>query len=346
MSHSYHQERAPILRIFGDHAGRMAKLLRLNPALLQRIVYAPRSAIHSMGAFLHLAPESCRPDQTVAEILDERDPRELLRCAIPNAPSRLYRALNRAGDTVHERSFYERLSKHCWGPLSDLLLEGGLLNERRLDRVEALLKMDPVIISMRGILDRPMYEIEAIDILLAFLRAHGAFEKADSELPNEAGLPAVLRRLQKALDRIEAPLPDFALPPPFRIVRTIGELRIAGRLLNNCVRHIRALGTDHWMQLASGTTVYVTTIDTPQMLVALRKVGPGLWALDEVRGPDNGSVEGDARTMLIDALRVAGVRLLRDTPSNALSMLSGTGALLNCEDDPVILGEPDVGLAA
>jgi hypothetical protein len=233
MNHPYHCEKAPILRVFGDLAARVGVLLRLNPSLLQRVAFAPRPAIHSIGAFLHLSPEACRPDSTVAAILDQRDPRELLRCAIPNAPPRLFRALDRAGDQVRERSYYERLATLCAGPLGEMLLSGGPLSDRRLDHVEGLLKMDPAILSLKAILNHSMIRIMAIEIVIIFLRAHGVFDEAEFRLPDGAGLPAILRRLQKALDRIGAPPPSFSLPPPFRIIRTVGDLRRVGKLLNN-----------------------------------------------------------------------------------------------------------------
>src|ERR1700722_2987541 len=119
MSHSYHTEQSPVLRIFSGLAARVGVLLRLNPSLLQRVAFAPRPAIHSIGAFLHLCPDADRSDTEVAAILNDRDPRDLLRSAIPSAPPRLYRALDRAGDHVHEKSYYESLAPLCVGPLAD-----------------------------------------------------------------------------------------------------------------------------------------------------------------------------------------------------------------------------------
>src|ERR1700722_10108217 len=189
MSHSYHTEQSPVLRIFSGLAARVAVLLRLNPSLLRRVAFAPRPAIHSIGAFLHLCPDAHRSDTEVAAMLNERDPRDLLRSAIPNAPSRLYRALDRAGDHVLDKSYYERLASLCSGPLSDFLLSGGSLNPRRLDRLEALLGMDPIIVSLPGIWDQQLCEIEAVNAIIIFLRAHNVFDAADFRLPGEVGLP-------------------------------------------------------------------------------------------------------------------------------------------------------------
>jgi hypothetical protein len=343
MNSSHHQETAPVLRIFGDHADRVAKLLHVNPLLMRRVTYATRSAIHSIGAFLYLSPQARQSDIRVAAILEETDPRELLRSAIPNAPKMLYRALDRAGDHVLDKSYYERLGVHCAGPLSDLLLSGGSLSPRRLDRLEVLMGMDPIIISLRGILDRQLCEIVAVNAIITFVRAHGVFDEADFKLPEEAGVPAVLRKLQQALDRIEAPAPIFSLPPPYRIIRTVGEMRGVGKTLNNCLKNLRSFGTDHWLRLASGEAVYIAS-DVPPMLAALRKVGPDLWFLDEVEGPENADVLSQTKEMLTSALLQAGVRLIRESPAHALRVLGAGQALIECEDDgEEINGAHEVG---
>jgi hypothetical protein len=90
---------------------RAATLVQIE-APRARLAFAPASAVHSVGAWLYLASEKDQPDAQVAAILDETDPRNLLRAAIPAAQARLYRALGRAGDRVRDRRFYERLSAH------------------------------------------------------------------------------------------------------------------------------------------------------------------------------------------------------------------------------------------
>jgi hypothetical protein len=326
-------EQAPVLLTFGDHAARMATLLRVRPSLLERVAYAPRRAIHAIGAFLFLAPEAREPDATVAAILDERDPRDLLRSAIPNAPARLYRALDRAGDRVHENSWYERLAVLCTGPLADVLLSGGPLNDCRFSQFEALLELDPAILSLHTILDGPLYQIKAVGTLITFLRAHEAFAVGDFRMPAGARLPAVIRRLQTALDRIEAPAPGFSLSSPFRVIRTVGELRRVGKRLKNCVRGSPAGGSDHYFELTAGTSVYVTS-DHPPLLATVQQVGPGLWKLDELNGPQNTRVDTSTKSMLMDALQAAGVRILQDSPADALSVLSSVARIRECEDDP------------
>jgi hypothetical protein len=221
-----------------------------------------------------------------------------------------------------------------------------LVYPRRLDRLEALLEMDPIIISLPGIWDQRLCEIEAANAISVFERAHGAFDETDFNLSDGAGLPAVLRKLQQALKRIEAPAPNFSLPSPLRVIRTVGELGGVGKILDNCVKNLRSFGTDHWMRLASADTVYIAT-DAPPMSAALQHVGPDLWHLDEVKGPGNADILCDTKAMLTNALRAAGVRLVRESPAHSLRALGAGHCLAKCEDDLNEIFEfPDVGVSA
>jgi hypothetical protein len=228
-------ERAPLLLVFSDLSGRLAALVRVRPSLVPRLIVAPREAIHSIGAFLHLAPEAAQADAVVAAIIDENHPRELLNAALPGRPSRLYRALDRAGDRVRDKRFYERLGILCAGPFAEALLKDSRIDDGRLSHYEALSSMDPALAGLQSVLDGDTYLAESLDCLLTLLRSHSALRDTDLHLPQKAGKPAVARRLRAALGRIQAPDPGFVAPPPFRLVRTSDELQSVGRALGNCV---------------------------------------------------------------------------------------------------------------
>ena len=109
------RERAPLLLVFGSLADRVAEILRSRPSLTARIAFAPPEAIHAIAAFLYLAPEATGSDAEVGNLIEQSDPRELLRKAIPDCPARLYRALDRAGssyavDGKQEVCLVDRLS--------------------------------------------------------------------------------------------------------------------------------------------------------------------------------------------------------------------------------------------
>src|SRR3954463_16675314 len=142
-------ERAPCLLVFGGLAPRVAKLVRARPILIARLILAPREAVHAIGAFLHLSPDATRSDAEIAEIINDTDPRKLLRAVLPDCPRRRYRALDTAGDRVLGRRFYERLGAICRGPSADALLDGDL-TEQRIAFYEALSRMDPATVALRA----------------------------------------------------------------------------------------------------------------------------------------------------------------------------------------------------
>jgi hypothetical protein len=309
-----------MLLVYGDLAGRMAALVRTRPALIARLVVAPREAVHAIGAFLHLAPDAAQPDVEAAAVIDGTDPRELLRRALPNCPSRLYRALDRAGDCVRDRAFYERLGTVCRGPFADALLGGGALDDARLKYFEALSAMDPAVAALRGALPEAAYWAEAVDCLVALLRAHGALREGDLRLTPRAGLPAALPRLRAALGRIEAPDPGFNPPSPFRLVRNSAELQRIGKAFRNCVALPQWSAAEHHVRLINGTAAYLVA-DAPPLLVALRHVADRVWYLEQIVGPSNAAPQDGMRATLVRDLTAAGLKIVAADPQSALGRL-------------------------
>jgi hypothetical protein len=161
------EERAPLLLVFGSLADRMAAILAGRPGLTSRIAFAPPEAIHAIAIFLYFAPEADRSDAEVGDLIEQSDPRELMRMAWPDCPARLYRALDRVGRSVRERSYYVRLGAVCRGPYGTAFLDGDL-NDTRLDFYEAIQTMDPLIVDLRGALPEMRHVANAVDTLIAF----------------------------------------------------------------------------------------------------------------------------------------------------------------------------------
>ena len=299
------QERAPLLRVFGCLAPRVAALIRARPVLADRLIFAPRAAVHSIGAFLHSAADAARPDAEVAATIDDSDPRDLLRAALPNCPPRLYRALDRTGDTVRERAYYEKLGEVARGPSGGALLDGeARLDDHRLDYFRALSAMDPLVASTRRALPDGMNFLEALDTAIAFLKAHGALRAGDLDLPSAAGATAVAKRLRRALGRI--PAPDWQ-------------------------------ATRHHLGLIDGTEAFLAS-DDPPVLVGLRRAAPGVWVVEQMAGPRNGPAPEGARDALLRNLAAAGVRVVATDTATALSRLDHERALarhrrLHCDGE-------------
>jgi hypothetical protein len=307
------------------------------------LIVAPREAVHAVGAFLHLAPDAARPDADVAASISDSDPRELLRAALPGCPPTLYRALDRAGDRVHGQQFYRRLGEVARGPFCDVLLrDDGRLDHSRLAYCEALGRMDPAIGAPRGVLPESTYDAEALNALLAYLRSHDALRDEDLRLPPNAGMRAVVRRLQAALARLPAPNPGFAPPPGFRFLLSTAELQALGRAFRNCVALPQWQAGQHYLHLIDGTGVYLAS-EAPPLLVSLRRVRAGLWHLEQMAGPKNAPPPAGAKEALLRDLTAAGLRIVATDPASALSRLGGTRRVLRLAADAEDDGDEEDG---
>jgi hypothetical protein len=336
------KERAPLLLVFGDLAPRVAALVRARPLLIARLIVAPREAVHSIGAFLHLAPDAARSDAEVATIINDTDPRDLLNVALPGCPARLYRALDRAGDRVQARRFYERLGVICRGPFADLLLADGLIDDASIAHYETLSKLDPAVGALPTVFKANTYLAQSVDSLIALLRAHGALRDGDLRLPAHAGLPAVVRRLRAANGRIEAPDPGFIPPQPFRIIRTTDELQRIGKALGNCVALPQWGAVRYHLNLIDGTAVFLVS-DDPPLLALLHRVADRVFYLEQCAGPKNASPPAGVRSALIRDLTAAGLRLVLQDPQSSLGRLeqeAGRGRR-GGDDIEVDLGDDD-----
>ncbi|MBL6077725.1 hypothetical protein JMJ56_06885 [Belnapia sp. T18] len=315
------RERAPLLLAFGEHAGRMAALIRVRPILIARLIVAPREAVHSIGAFLHLAPDACRPEAEVAGLINDSDPRDLLAAALPGSPSRLYRALDRVGDRVRGQEFYRRVGKVAAGPFADAMLEAKAIDDACLTYCEALSGMDPEVAAIFATL-RDQYHAEFADSLVAFLRAYGAVGENDLRLPPRSGLPALVRRLTRALGQIPAPDPGFEVPAPYRLITSTDELQRLGREFQNCLALHHWGAAEHHLRLIDGSGVYLVA-DELRLLVALHRIGGGLWVLEQCAGPKNEAPPAGAQAALLKGLAANGVKVLATDPQTALARLYG-----------------------
>lgn len=314
-------ERAPLLLVFGDLAERVAALLRVRPGLIPRLVVAPREVIHSVSAYLYLAPEATQPDEVVAAAIDESHARDLLHAAMPNHPPRLFRALDRAGDRVPERRFFERLGAVCRGPYANALLEGGRIDDARLAHFEALSRMDPALTGLHEAIQGDTYLAEAVDCMIALLRARGALRDGDLRLQPKAGTPALTRRLRAALGRVEVSDPGFSAPAPFRLVSTADELQRIGKALGNCVAVPHWNAAQHHVSLVQGAVVFLVS-DEPPLLASLVSVAERVWYLQELCGPQNAAPPSGMRANLIRDLTAAGQRIVMVDPQAALGRLT------------------------
>lgn len=313
-------ERAPLVRVFGDLASLVAKILRADPSLATRLTFAPRDAIHSIGAYLHLAadPEASAAD--LAANIASTHPRDLLREALPDCLAHLYHALDRAGDQVLRRRFYERLGAVCRGPFAERFLRSGSVGIYRVDLYLQLEQMDPITQHLAVAMPEEVSLVQCVDTMVRCLRARMLLSDADIHLGKRAGLCAVTKLVTQAADRLRAPEPPFSIPPHLRLIRTGKELREMGKRLNNCISSFHGFGSDHLFRLAEGSTVYIAS-DDPPFMIALTRAGPGLWWIEEARGPRHQILSHEDDVKLMQSLRDAGVDLVPVEPSQALTRI-------------------------
>ncbi len=136
---------------------------------------------------------------------------------------------------------------------------------------------------------------------------------ADLDLPPGAGLRAVTRRLRAAMGRIVAPDPGFSAPPPFNIIRTTDELQRAGIDLDLCVALPDWQAGNHHSRLISGTHAYLSSTE-PRLLAVLRRLGCGVWFIEQISGPSNEAPQPRIRRALNVVSRQKASRSCRPTP--------------------------------
>jgi hypothetical protein len=204
--------------------------------------------------------------------------------------------------------------------LGDGLLESGALDEHRLAFYRTLSRMDPLIAPMREVLGGSAYHAEGINSLIAFLRAHSVLNEEEFRLPARAGMASLARRIQRALGRIPAPDPGFAPPPPFRIVTSTEELQSIGKNFGNCVAIPNYNAIEFHFRLVNGLGVFLVS-DDPALLVALRRVGGGLWMLEQMAGPKNRAPTKDTQAKLLRDLADAGLKIITTDPQAAFARL-------------------------
>jgi hypothetical protein len=315
------REQAPGLVALGPLARRFARQINDRPELSRVIMCAPRRALHAYAALFHAVGE--RGDSESAERILHEDPRAILRSVMPDAPAKLYRALDRAPDRVQEVDFYPRLYAASLGPFASLLFDNGSNIDRRLlDWIDDLAVMDPAIQRLPHALIANPAVARSIGVLLHLLRAHGANATIDG-LGRGANVRAVLRRIVGVLDHLTAPDMQVPIPGGMRRVGTIGDLRDLGRQWGLCVATPLHRGAEHWMRLLDGTSIYLASTDPlSPILVELRRIAPGVWSVAEATGVGSHPLTPGAGSALHRRLSAAGIELVGKLPSDALVALA------------------------
>lgn len=143
-------------------------------------------------------------------------------------------------------------------------------------------------------------------------------------LPIGAGWRAIMRRCKADLARAAAPPVPFSVPPDWYAVTTLGQLFEVGERLKNCVAGLKYGGDHHLIDLITGRSFYLSTINDPPALATIKNLGPKMWTLGDFSALGERKALMKARELLTARLAVeatlAGHTFFNLCP---LSILSG-----------------------
>ena len=340
-------EQAPMLRVvWGGLADRVAGLVRAHPVLAQRLVFAPRRAMHAYAAALHEAGTiGSESEAVLAKRLASTHPRVLLVRAMPGCSARMYGLLDRAGETARPAAFYRRVHALLAGDLAPILWEATSIDDHVLAFADALSAMDPLVVrGARRALDHSATRAQALQDMLCLFDDHGiaVADLADS-LSEHTGSKALAKSVRRLIDRLTLPNPGFALPAGLRFVATIGQLRAVGKQFNNCLSGAASRYDKGWLDALRGQRVYIVRDDDPPWIACLCHASEGWWWLEQASGRANAILPTEVQAGLERDLADAGVQLLHGDPHRALWRLLD----LPCNPDDDEMDEDDgVDLAA
>lgn len=277
-----HDEVAPLLRPWRGLAPLVVRLIAAEPKLAARLMMAPRRVLHTMAAFMQArAAEGMGEDHAaLAAEIQRHDPRDLLRIALGGTEPRLYRALDRCGETMWPLEDYRALLRLLQGPFAGVVLKWPEVSRGLFSHLlEA--ERDPVVVAaVRTIIAEPdlLHDLRAA---LVLLRRLGVAEHIE-RLPAGSGRDAIVRRMEMDLRKVPIPTPCWVPPPGWRHITSWGEVMAIGRAMENCLTSL-AIGNGYYAMLLRGHLAMLTKTDGSPSLAAVEWVGPGMWKITETQ---------------------------------------------------------------
>jgi hypothetical protein len=298
----------------------MARLLRNRPALAAQLMFAPPRNVHGVCAFLSLHPLAAGSDAEVAAML-EQDPRDLLKLALPDAPARLYRALDRTGNIAHSGTYYQRLCRLANSHLGHVILDKGTgpITERSVGKLERLLTMHPVIQKLPKVLEYRGYHLHVAQLTIQLALTYGVLSGEEILHCQQNSLRSLAKWLIVAIDKIKTPDVGFVVGAGYRVLTSIGEVRRVGRMtFKNCLGNFD-FSDRKFHDMAQGHLIFIEGFDPP-LIAEVRQILASTWTLGEVRDVSNAPVDDDDKNALIAALELAGLIIMEDAWSTLATL--------------------------
>ena len=327
-------ETAPMLTApWGPLADRIARLIRHEQQLAQKLLLAPVRAFHAYAAFLQLSPLSdSLPELELQQLLLHSNPRDLICSVLPGGGSAFWRALSLAGSVGQAGDFYRRLDALTRGPCGWALNSGGPLTPQRLDFLDLVAGLDPLVASSPAAITNDRRLAVELDMALVFLREVDLLE--DDRSVQRALRKVSYRKtrefLRRRLARATAPLPHVVGTKSLRPILNGQELCALGQKFNNCL----ASRPHYLIHLAAGTRMFFEWQGEQPAVVCIG-VGPrGVHWLDQVCGPENGNVSTTLRCRIEMEFSSIDMPLVRgDLGESLRALLSRFDAFEDDDDD-------------
>jgi hypothetical protein len=311
------RETAPIPKLFGRQAARVAALVRLAPTLATTLALSPARAIHAVAAYLEAEAHAGTAMEVMAEAIDSTDPRQLLERAVPGCDSRLFRVLERVALPAWSRSEISSLDEVIRSGFVDAL-GTATITRGHLAEAQHLMRAHPVVQRTRSQITDNLSR-QRLAIAVEWLEARGALRRL-AEVPEGSGRQAVARRLRDDLSALNGPFCPFPVPAGWQHLASVQELWASGDLLKNCLVAGNWGGASHVLGLLAGTDLYL--LHREKMLLArLRRCGEHVWSLVEMRGPLNASPDEREKGALVSSLIERGLVVLDGELDDALDHL-------------------------
>jgi hypothetical protein len=301
-------------------AGRVARLIARHPDLARRLALAPQRTLHALAIWLYDAIGREIEDEAMATAMQTTDARLLLAEAMPDHAPDLHRLLGRLGAKVKGAAFYRDLNAVLVGPAAKALPREGQITAAHLRTARVIAEFGKPLTHIASVLAGSDHRVNAAAGAVRYLRALG-LARAIEETPPGAGWKSFASRLTDDLDAARSPITNFPVPPGWRLIETVGNLRKVGHALRLCVAEF-AYGSGSYLNTFLGGKAVFLTSEEHKSLALVTHFGDE-WVVTEISRRGYGLLPVQVRCHLEAGLRDAGLRVALIDPCSAVeSVLS------------------------
>lgn len=297
-------ELTPSLRPWGPVSKRIVRLCSAYPPLFSRILCACSRHLHIIVIFLINQPTD--EDATIAQLIYNKHPRDLLKMAWPACSAGLYPALKRCGHHAMPCTFYKILNELLQTEIAQELALAPALTSVVVEYLHQTRHLDPLVRPARCVLGHNVEKALAFHSTLKIARALGVIgdEAVEAKALRAMGTQNIQRYLSKRFEKCVSPV-FFELKFPLRQLRTGAELSEIGHAMNNCL----GKEVQYTYQLGVGSHIFIVYLGRGMAFIASFELGPcNDWWMDQCQSEGGKSASDDIRSEITELLNESGVR--------------------------------------